>query len=99
MRALLPLRGIGLLVIGYSQVLVWQETFDDPGATSRWSFGPTPAGLPLTYSNNDPGHNYFVINDANTPELDGSGNFIRGRRAECGPPNNLPNPYTCLLYT
>ncbi|MDW8417504.1 MAG: hypothetical protein RML92_08170, partial [Bacteroidia bacterium] len=60
MRALFALGVSGLLVMGYSQVLVWQETFDDPGATSRWSFGPTPAGLALAYSNDDPGHNYFV---------------------------------------
>jgi hypothetical protein len=77
-----------------AQVLVWKETFDDAGATARWTFSPTPAGLPLAYVTNDPAYNYFVINDANTPELDGSGNFVRGHRAECSAPNNLPNPYT-----
>ena len=94
--------GLGLLLSGYAQVLVWQETFDGPSA-ANWvtesppgsKNNPTPPGIPgLSYVTNDPGHNYFVINDANTPELDGSGNFVRGRRAECGPPNNLPNPYT-----
>ncbi|MCS7189802.1 MAG: PKD domain-containing protein, partial [Bacteroidia bacterium] len=84
----------GLLSLSLAQILVWQETFDDPGAVGRWNFGPTPPGLPLSYSLNSPAHNYFVINDANTPELDAAGNFIRGRRAECAPPNNLPNPYT-----
>jgi PKD repeat protein len=94
--------GLALLLSGYAQVLVWQETFDGPSA-ANWvtesppgsKNNPTPPGIPgLSYVTNDPGHNYFVINDANTPELDGSGNFVRGRRAECGPPNNLPNPYT-----
>ncbi|GIV26165.1 MAG: hypothetical protein KatS3mg026_1857 [Bacteroidia bacterium] len=95
---------IGLLVqAGLAQVLVWQETFDDAGATARWvtesppgsKNNPTPPGIPgLTYVANQSGHNYFVINDANTPELDGTGAFVRGRRAECGPPNDLPNPYT-----
>lgn len=94
MRSFRRLTVWGLLSLGFAQVLVWQETFDDPGATGRWSFGATPPGLPLTYVTDDPGYNYFVINDANTPELDGSGNFIRGRRAECSAPNNLPNPYT-----
>ena len=94
MRSFSRLTVWGLLSLGFSQVLVWQETFDDPGATGRWSFGVTPPGLPLNYVTNDPGHNYFVINDANTPELDAGGNFLRGRRAECSPPNNLPNPYT-----
>ncbi len=94
MRSFSRLTVWGLLSLGFSQVLVWQETFDDPGATGRWSFGVTPTGLPLSYVTNDPGHNYFVINDANTPELDAGGNFLRGRRAECSPPNNLPNPYT-----
>ncbi|MGQ9863745.1 MAG: PKD domain-containing protein [Bacteroidia bacterium] len=85
-----------------AQVLVWQETFDGPSA-SLWvtesspgsKTNPTPSGIAgLTYVTNQPGNNYFVINDANTPELDGTGNFVRGRRAECGPPNDLPNPYT-----
>jgi hypothetical protein len=94
--------GLALLLSGYAQVLVWQETFDGPSA-ANWvtesppgsKNNPTPPGIPgLSYVTNDPGHNYFVINDANTPELDGSGNFVRGHRAECGPPNDLPNPYT-----
>ncbi|MEN3039997.1 MAG: PKD domain-containing protein [Bacteroidia bacterium] len=93
MQASFGLGILGLLALSYAQVLVWQETFDDPGATTRWTFGPTPSGVPGLITN-QPGHNYFVINDANTPELDASGNFVRGRRAECGPPNNLPNPYT-----
>lgn len=84
-----------LTTVSWAQVLVWQETFDDAGATTRWSFGPTPPAIPgLSYVTNQVGHNYFVINDANTPELNGSGAFVRGRRAECGPPNDLPNPYT-----
>jgi len=94
--------GLGLLLSGYAQVLVWEETFDGPSA-ANWvtesppgsKNNPTPPGIPgLSYVTNDPGHNYFVINDANTPELDASGNFVRGHRAECGPPNDLPNPYT-----
>jgi hypothetical protein len=90
--------GLALLLSGYAQVLVWQETFDGPSA-ANWvtesppgsKNNPTPPGIPgLSYVTNDPGHNYFVINDANTPELDGSGNFVRGRRAECGPPEQPP---------
>ncbi len=93
--------GLGLLMLK-AQILVWQETFDGPSA-GQWVTenspgsrnNPTPPGIPgLTYVTNQVGHNYFIINDANTPELDGSGNFVRGRRAECSSPNNLPNPYT-----
>ncbi len=94
--------GLALLLVGHAQVLVWQETFDGPSAAS-WvtesppgsKDNPTPPGIPgLSYVTNQVGHNYFIINDANTPELNASGNFVRGRRAECGPPNDLPNPYT-----
>jgi len=102
MRSQNILLGLALLLVGHAQVLVWQETFDGPSA-ANWvtesppgsKDNPTPPGIPgLSYVTNQPGHNYFVINDANTPELDGSGNFVRGHRAECGPPNDLPNPYT-----
>lgn len=93
--------GLGLLML-QAQVLVWQETFDGPSA-GQWvtesppgsQNNPTPSGIPgLSYVTNQVGHNYFVINDANTPELDGSGNFVQGHRVECSPPNDLPNPYT-----
>lgn len=96
------LLGLALLLSGYAQTLVWQETFDGPSA-ANWvtesppgsKNNPTPPSIPgLSYVTNQVGHNYFVINDANTPELNAGGNFVRGRRAECGPPNDLPNPYT-----
>jgi PKD repeat protein len=94
--------GLALLMLSYGQVLVWQETFDGPSAND-WvteqvpgsKNNPTPPAIPgLTYVTNQTGHNYFIINDANTPELNMSGAFVRGRRAECGPPNDLPNPFT-----
>jgi len=88
-----------------AQTVFWLEDFDS-GATSRWNVtgnDPTPAGIPgLTYGVNN-NFDYFVINDANTPELSGplvvgqsisaQGQFVQGHHYDCAAPNNLPNPF------
>jgi PKD repeat protein len=96
----------------FSQNVFWFEDFDDGGG-GRWTTenapgsmtNPTPAGIVgLTYGVNAPiEHDYFVINDRNTPELSGNintgitinaeGQFVRGRHYDCSAPNDLPNPF------
>ncbi|PLW91907.1 MAG: hypothetical protein C0592_13515 [Marinilabiliales bacterium] len=97
-----------------AQTVFWFEDFDyDSNPGTRWQTenapgsmtNPTPPGIPgLTYGTNAPvAHDYFVINDQNTPELDGpittgvlindEGQFVRGRHYACSAPNNLPNPF------
>lgn len=85
----------------WGQTVFWSEDFN--GATSNWTVenapgsktNPTPAGIAgLSYIPNQAGNNYFIINDANTPELNSGDNaFVRGRKWNCSAPNNLPNPY------
>jgi PKD repeat protein len=88
-----------------AQTVFWFEDFDN-NASSRWNVSgnhPTPAGIPgLVYGTNN-NFDYFVINEANTPELSGpiavglnisaQGQFVRGRHYDCAAPNNLPNPF------
>ncbi|MCP4443545.1 MAG: hypothetical protein GY810_31975 [Aureispira sp.] len=88
-----------------AQDVFWFEDFDN-NATTRWNVtgnDPTPAGIPgLTYGVNN-NFDFFVINDANTPELTGpisngismsqQGQFVRGRHYDCAAPSNLPNPF------
>lgn len=103
-----------LVLVGQSsaQSVFWVEDFDDGGG-GRWTTenapgsmtNPTPAGIVgLSYGVNAPiEHDYFVINDRNTPELSGNintgsaisaqGQFVRGRHYGCSAPNNLPNPF------
>ena len=95
-----------------AQNVFWFEDFDDGGG-GRWTTenapgsktNPTPPGISgLPYGINAPiEHDYFIINDRNTPELSGNintglgisaeGQFIRGRHYACSAPNNLPNPF------
>jgi PKD repeat protein len=89
----------------HAQEVFWLEDFDNGGAT-RWDVSgnhPTPAGITgLVYGVNN-NFDYFTINDANTPELDGpivvgqpiyaQGQFVQGRHYDCAAPNNLPNPF------
>ena len=89
----------------YAQDVFWFEDFDN-AAVTRWDVTgnhPTPAGIPgLVYGVNN-NFDYFTINAANTPELDGpiatglaisaQGQFVRGHHYDCAAPNNLPNPY------
>ncbi len=103
-----------VLFVEYSsaQNVFWVEDFDDGGG-GRWTTenalgsmtNPTPAGISgLTYGVNAAiEHDYFVINDRNTPELSGNintgsainaqGQFVRGRHYDCSSPNDLPNPF------
>jgi PKD repeat protein len=88
-----------------AQTVFWFEDFD-LNAHTRWDVSgnhPTPAGIPgLVYGTNS-NFDYFVINEANTPELSGpianalsisaQGQFVRGRHYDCAAPNNLPNPF------
>lgn len=91
----------------HAQDVFWFEDFDNAAAT-RWNVAgnhPTPLGIPgLVYGINGPStFDYFVINDANTPELNGpivlglpinsQGQFVQGHHYDCAAPNNLPNPY------
>lgn len=91
----------------HAQTVFWVEDFDS-GANTRWNVtgnDPTPAGIPgLVYGTNGAGtFDYFIINDANTPELDGTiaagqridqvGQFVRGHHYDCAAPSNLPNPF------
>jgi len=83
----------------------WFEDFDNAAGT-RWNVSgndPTPAGIPgLTYGVNN-NFDYFIINDANTPELDApianglpissQGQVVRGHHYDCSAPSNLPNPF------
>ncbi|TNE75307.1 MAG: PKD domain-containing protein, partial [Bacteroidetes bacterium] len=95
-----------------SQTAIWVEDFDDGGG-GRWVLenapgsktNPTPGGIVgLTYGTNAAvAHDNFVINDRNTPELNGNvsvgatmsaqGQFVRGRHYACSAPSNLPNPF------
>lgn len=97
----------------FAQTVIWVEDFDDAGASTRWTTetapgtktNPTPAGIVgLTYLTNDPvSHDNWIINDRNTPELDGDvsvglsivdqGQFVQGHHYDCSAPSNLPNPY------
>lgn len=88
-----------------AQDVFWFEDFDNAAATG-WDVSgnhPTPAGISgLVYGVNN-NFDYFTINDANTPELDGpiaigqpiyaQGQFVQGRHYDCVAPNNLPNPF------
>ncbi|MFT5779852.1 MAG: PKD repeat protein, partial [Crocinitomicaceae bacterium] len=96
----------------FSQDAIWIEDFDDGGG-GRWTVenapgsltNPTPAGIVgLTYGVNAlVEHDNFIINDQNTPELDGpiaiglsinaQGQLVRGRHYACTTPNDLPNPF------
>ncbi len=96
----------------YGQTVIWIEDFDDGGG-GRWTLenapgsltNPTPAGIPgLVYGVNAVvAHDNWIINDRNTPELNGNiatgisyanqGQFVRGRHYACASPSDLPNPF------
>ncbi len=98
--------------LSFAQTTIWVEDFDDGGG-GRWTLenapgslnNPTPTGIPgLTYGTNDPvHHDNWVINDRNTPELNGNiaigtpisnqGQLVQGHHYDCVAPNNLPNPF------
>ncbi len=92
------------LSFGYisGQTVIFTEDFN--GAAPAWTTenapgsktNPTPIGIAgLSYLSNSSCNNYFVINDANTPENSPpgpGGTFVRGRTNKCPAPNNLPNP-------
>ncbi len=76
-----------LFSFSHSQVL-WSENFD--GSVANWvvtNNQPTPAGIPgLNYTANGSCNNYWIINNAHTPDY--NNNYV-GHRALC---SNLPNP-------
>ena len=99
--------------LSFAQTTIWVEDFDDGGG-GRWTIenslgsltNPTPLGiLGLNYGiNATTAHDNWIINDRNTPELNGNisigvplssqGQLVRGRHYDCVSPNDLPNPFT-----
>ncbi len=80
---------LSFFTASFSQI-IWSENFD--GSTANWVVAtnqPTPAGIAgLNYTANGSCNNYWIINDAHTPDYN---NNYYGHRALC---NNLPNPIT-----